>query len=147
MHLFKFTEPTMYLTKNTVRMHDTDMAGILYFPRQFRFANDAWEDLMDLEKISFQKVFTQGSYVYVIVHAESDYKTALHIGDKLDVKIEVKAIGNTSFTIVTYIMRDNELVGITKTVQVCIDRMTRKKIRVPDELREILSKYMNVEPK
>lgn len=137
----------MYLTKNTVRMHDTDMAGILYFPRQFRFANDAWEDLMDHERISFQKVFTEGSYVYVIVHAESDYKKSLHIGDKLNIKVEVKAIGNTSFTIVTHIMRGSEHVGTTKTVQVCIDRITRKKIRVPDDLREVLSKYMNKEQK
>lgn len=131
----------MFVAKNIVRMHDTDMAGILYFPRQFRFIHDAWEDLMEVEGLSFQKLFTDQDWAFVVAHAESDYLKPLQVGNPLEVQIQLEKIGNTSFTLKFSILREEELVGTGKTVHVTIDRITRKKIRVPDELRKKLEKY------
>ena len=129
----------MFIAYNKVRTHDTDMAGILYFPRQFRFVNDALEDWMESEGYSFETIFHELNFVFVVVRAETDYIAPLKVGDKLEVHLNVEQIGNTSFTVLYNIYKVNHaLIGVAKTVHVCIDRKTRKKVNVPEDLRSHL---------
>lgn len=133
-----------FVAKNKVRMHDTDMAGILYFPRQFRFAHDALEDFVESEGMTFQQVFRQEKFVFVIVHAEADYYIPLHVGDSVEVHLYVERIGNSSFTLAYKIYRTptQELVGSAKTIHVSLDSDTRIKIPIPDKLKNSLQKYL-----
>lgn len=128
-------------------MHDTDMAGILYFPRQFRFVHDALEDLMEKEGLSFGQLFTKTEYAFVVVHAEADYKAPLRVGDALEIHVSISNMGNTSFT-VNYLIYKKEksqkpLVGSASTVHVTIDRITWQKIPLPKELKKSLEKYVS----
>lgn len=124
-------------------MHDTDMAGILYFPRQFRFVHDALEDLMAKDDLSFDVLFKKEDYSFVVVHAEADYKSSLFVGDEVEVRMELERIGTTSFTwnYFIYKKKDRTLAGTAKTVHVTVDRVTRKKIPIPPHLLEILKKH------
>lgn len=132
----------MFKAKNQVRMHDTDMAGILYFARLFRFAHDTLEDFFDSEKLDFRHLFDKENYVFVIRHVEGDYLAQLHVGDKLNIHLNIGDIGHSSFGVHYDIFRgEKELVGTVKTVHVCIDRTTRKKIDLPDGLKTILIKH------
>jgi 1,4-dihydroxy-2-naphthoyl-CoA hydrolase len=132
----------MFISYNKVRMHDTDMAGILYFAKQFRYVHDALEDLVEKEGLSFDYLFNNSSFVFVIVHAEADYLAPVKVGEILEVHVEVENLGNTSFTMGYKIFKtDNVLMGTAKTVHVCLDAKTRTKISMPDELRKILQKY------
>src|SRR6185437_6447175 len=102
----------MFIAKNKVRMHDTDMAGILYFPRQFRFAHDALEDFIESIGLTFDDVFRKEHFVFVIVHAEADYLAPLRVGDRIEVALSIEAIGNSSFTVFYQIFKaDKMLVG------------------------------------
>lgn len=132
-----------FIAKNKVRMHDTDMAGILYFPRQFRFAHDALEDFVENMGVTFDQLFREEEFVFVIVHAESDYYVPLHVGDNIEVHLSVERIGNSSFTIVYQIYREPEhiLVGSAKTVHVCLESKSRIKIPIPDKLLKSLIQY------
>ncbi|MBA3957455.1 MAG: acyl-CoA thioesterase [Parachlamydiaceae bacterium] len=134
----------MFKTKNRVRMHDTDMAGILYFARQFRFAHDALEDFSADEGFPFDQIFHKENFVFVVVHAEADYLAPLKVGDALDIDLIIEKIGNSSFTIVYKIYRsvDHLLVGTAKTVHVTLDATTRKKIDIPPQFRKILEKHL-----
>lgn len=135
----------MYVAHNKVRMHDTDMAGIIFFGSQFRIIHDAWEDLMSHEELSFDHLFTSETYAFVIVHAEADYLAPLKAGDELTIHVSVERIGTSSFTIDYKIYKsDGLLVGTAKTVHVTINRETRKKIDIPKKLRETLHKYAPV---
>jgi 1,4-dihydroxy-2-naphthoyl-CoA hydrolase len=130
----------MFIASNKVRMHDTDMAGILYFARQFRFVHDALEDFASSKGLPFDYVFHQSGYVFVIVHAEADYLQPLRVGDLLAVHLNIEKIGTTSFTITYDIYKEPEhlLVGRAKTVHVTLDNQTRNKIPLPEELRHKL---------
>ncbi len=131
----------MFIAKNKVRMHDTDMAGILYFPRQFRFVHDAWEDWMESKGLSFDDLFKRMDFAFVVVHAEADYKTPLKVGDELEVHVQVIHLGNTSFSVGYKIYKaDGTLTGTAKTVHVAIDTKHRHKIKIPPLLREALEK-------
>lgn len=124
-------------------MHDTDMAGILYFARQFRFAHDALEDFFESEGLSFPQLFHSEDFVFVIVHVEGDYFQPLNIGDKLEIHFTVGHIGTLSFSTHYEIYKSPDLlVGSAKIVHVTLDNKTRKKIPIPEKLREILKKHL-----
>jgi 1,4-dihydroxy-2-naphthoyl-CoA hydrolase len=135
---------TPFITHNKVRMHDTDMAGILYFPRQFRFAHDALEDFIESEGIKFKQLFTEENFVFVVVHAEADYYMPIYVGDELEVHLFCERIGNSSFTLVykMYRMPLREYVGSAKTIHVALNSTTRTKIAVPGKLRTALEKHL-----
>lgn len=132
----------MFISYNKVRMHDTDMAGILYFAKQFRYVHDALEDLVEKEGFSFDHLFHKSHFVFVIVHAEADYLAPVKVGDLLEVHVEIENLGNTSFTVSYKIFKANDvMIGKAKTVHVSLDAKTRQKIPIPDELRKVLQKY------
>lgn len=131
----------MFIAQNKVRMHDIDMAGILYFPRQFRFAHDAFEDMLETMNLNFDQLFRTLPFIFVIVHAEADYFLPLHVGDHLRVELHIAKIGTTSFATQYKIFRGNELTGTAQTTHVCLDVASRKKIDIPKEFREFLEKY------
>lgn len=132
----------IFHAKNRVRMHDTDMAGILYFPRQFRFIHDAWEDLMETEGLDFHKMIYEENFLFVVAHAEADYLAPLKVGDYLDVKVTCEKIGTTSFTMKYEIFKpDGLMVGRGKTVHVTLQADTRTKIPIPPQLKSRLENY------
>ncbi len=137
----------MFVAKNKVRMHDTDMAGILYFPRQFRFAHDALEDFVESEGYSFHQVFHEEKFVFVIVHCESDYYIPLKVGDQLNIHVSVERIGASSFTMCYEIYKaDHTHAGSAKTIHVTLDRESRTKIPIPPVLKNTLEKHLVKEP-
>ncbi len=81
------------------------------------------------------------NYFLPIVHAESDYKAPLFVGDKIVIAIKVGHIGKTSFSFEYTLKREKTLVGTVKTVHVTIDQKTHQKIPLPSTLRRALSKY------
>lgn len=124
-------------------MHDTDMAGILYFARQFRFVHDTFEDFIAEQGLNLKEIFHKGHQLFVIVHAEADYLQSIYVGDELEVHLSVEKIGETSFTMAYKIFHlpDLKLVGTAKTVHVCIDRETRKKTPLSKPFRHSLEKF------
>lgn len=134
----------MFVSKNKVRMHDTDMAGILYFPRIYRFAHDTLEDFIDSLGFRFNTVFTDWDYLFVIVHSEADYYSSLKVGDEIYVELRITNIGKTSFTIgyEIYKTHDKFHMGCVKTVHVTVDKIARTKIEIPPRLRHALEKHL-----
>lgn len=133
----------VFVTQNKVRMHDTDMAGRLYFARQFRFVNDALEDLVYDEGLDYNRVGKDEHFMFVIVHCEADYYAQLTVGNRLNVHVSCERIGKTSFTLLYQIYRgEKEIVGISRTVHVTIDVRTGDKIPIPEKLLTLLNKHL-----
>jgi len=134
---------TMFITKNTIRMHDVDIVGILYFPRQFRFVHEALEDFLTSEGIPFDKLLQEKNFLFVIVHCESDYLAPLTLGNKIEVHVHVDNIGTSSFTMAyTIYLESGKKVGTAKTVHVSLDHKTKSKILIPEHLHKILKKHL-----
>lgn len=132
----------LFKAKNQVRMHDTDMAGILYFPRIFRFVHDTFEDFLQDQGINFNTLFNVSDFTFVVAHAEADYKKPITVGDQLEVHLQTENIGNTSFTMAYKIYKtDGSLIGEAKTVHVCLNSKTRLKTAIPESWRHCLEKY------
>ncbi len=133
-----------YIHHTVVRMYDTDAAGIIYFASQFRFAHDAFESVMALSGKGFRDLIENESYMFVIVHAESDFKAPMRLGDKIAVKTIVSHIGHTSFSMAYEITnQDGVVTGTTKTIHVALDKATWKKRELPDDVKAFLRKFEN----
>ena len=133
----------MYEYRTTIKIHEADGAGILFFANYFKLAHDAYETFMESKGLGLGKVLKDESFLLLIVHAEMDYKLSLQTGDRALVKLKVKKVGNTSFILGYEIYRNNrdsglELASSGETVHVSIDMKTGEKIPLPEEMKKHL---------
>ncbi|NDD67288.1 acyl-CoA thioesterase [bacterium] len=127
----------------TVKMYDTDAAGIQYFASQFRFAHDAFESLMAHHGLSFHTMISGGDALFVIVHADADYYHSLTVGDPIVIDLHVAHIGTTAFRLHYQVKKDGQLMGQMNTVHVCIHPATRQKQPIPTSIRDLLGQYLD----
>ncbi len=131
-----------YINRLTVRLQDTDAAGILFFANQLVFAHETYEKFMEDIDCSLASVLERDSYLIPLVHAEADYAKPVTVGDEIDVEMTVANIGNTSFTLDYLLMgTDGAEIGRCRTVHVTVSKSDMKKIPLPTELREGLERY------
>lgn len=130
--------------KIIVRLHDTDAAGLLFFAHQFFYAHDIYEELLHAIGAPMEELIANADFFVPIVHAESQYLLGLSVGQELEVSVIVANLGNSSYTL-EYELKNTagELVGTAKTVHVTIDRITRKKIPLPQDFRARLSNFQS----
>ena len=131
--------PFIHHTK--VRMYDTDTAQILFFGNQYRFMNDAFEDMLADGGLKMDSIFSQLPYRFVVVHSEANYLKPVHVGNNIDVHTTVSHIGKSSFTIDYTLFSNNKCVGDGKTIHVVIDRNGQKIQIIPNTLLQLLKRY------
>ncbi|MEH7438895.1 thioesterase family protein [Neobacillus drentensis] len=84
----------------------------------------------------------------VVVHIEVDYKKEVFNRDRLWVQTSLERIGNTSFTLKQTITNEQqEQMVVTEVVLTTINRQTRRKVPVPDDIRNLLNSDSNLTEK
>ena len=127
----------MYCYKAKIKLHDTDAAGLLFFSHQFEIIHDAYESLLEKIGFGFAELIRHKNFFLPIVHAESDYKAPLFVGDVIDIQVIVENVGTTSFTFAYKLINSKKvLVGTARTVHVTVDNKTHKKIPLPQGMRK-----------
>ena len=130
----------MFTIDFSVRLPDTDAAGILFFGNYFRLAHDVYEAFMESIGFSLRHIVQEADFLVLIAHAEADYEKPLRLGDRATVELEVESIGQTSF-VLSYSLKDaqNGVLAKVKTVHVTVDKKSGDKIPLPEKLREKLA--------
>ena len=130
-----------YNYKTVIKLHDTDAAGILFFSHQFEMIHDAYESLLEKIGFGFAKLIKDKDYFLPIVHAESDYKRPLFVGDRITIQVGVESIGTTSFGFFYKLFNEKkQLVGTARTIHVTVNKKTKKKIPLPADMRRAITK-------
>ncbi len=128
----------------TIKLHDTDAAGILFFANQFKIVHDLYQKFLDEIGFPLQELFASGELLLPIVHAEADFYAPLTVGDTVEVSLRVALIGDSSFTLEYQVIDlDGKEVGSAKTVHVTVDPKTRGKIAIPPSFRKALEKSVD----
>jgi len=132
----------MFTYQTTIKLHETDAAGLLFFSNQFKLMHDAYEALLESWGFGFAVLLLKKDYFLPIVHAESDFKSPLFVGDRITIEVKIAKIGNSSFTF-SYTLYDQnkKIVGTGKTVHVTVDKKSRTKISLPSDIRATLKKF------
>jgi len=126
----------MYTFETSVRLHDTDAAGVLFFGNYFRVAHMAYETFMESIGYSFRTIIHEADYLVLIVHAEADFRRPLHVGDRITVEVTTGKLGRSSFAL-DYNLRNaaGETVATARTVHVNTDKTTGNAVALPDGLK------------
>ena len=136
----------MYSYKTQINLHDTDAAGLLFFANQFKLIHDAYEQVLEKIGFGFGELIKNQPFFLPIVHAQSDYKAPLFVGDWIDIRVRVASVGTTSFTFAYQIFKDDgTLVGTAETVHVTMDKESKSKIPLPALLKERVTELLQTD--
>jgi 1,4-dihydroxy-2-naphthoyl-CoA hydrolase len=120
----------------TVKLHDTDAAGILFFANQFKMVHDIYERFLKQIGFGLAERFASRDFFLPIINAEADFSQPLTVGDTIEITLSVAEIGRTSFILKYNLTNlDGISVGSARTVHVTTDPETQKKIDLPESFR------------
>ena len=135
---FFFTILTMFTFNTTIKMHEVDAAGVLFFANQLKLVHDAYEAFLNASGLALKEILNEKEFFLPIVHAKTDFELPLHAGDQVEVQLFVLCKGTTSFTLSHQIYKGKIRAGHGETVHVSIAKQSGEKIPLPPELLEIL---------
>ncbi|MFC1766690.1 acyl-CoA thioesterase [Planctomycetota bacterium] len=125
-----------YIHQTTVRICQTDAAGVVYFAEYFNLAHHGYEAFLD-EIYPVNRGFDEG-ILLPIVHAEADYHQPLRVSQKITSELVAKKIKRTSFTLGhTIKTQAGEVAARVTTIHAAIDA-NWKSVRIPAPLRSAL---------
>jgi 1,4-dihydroxy-2-naphthoyl-CoA hydrolase len=129
----------MHSFKTVIRLQHTDAAGVVFFARYFELAHLAYEDLLDAIGQSLPPELGREALILPIVHAESDYRAALRLGDVLHIDVAVEAVRSRSFSL-AYVFRTTDGIeaATLRTVHVAVDTTTGTSAALPEALADAL---------
>ena len=124
----------LYKTRTTIRLHDIDAAGVVFFARYFYFAHNAYEAWLDQQRFSVKKILESG-YILPVVHTQAEYKRPVSVNDTLVIKLFLREQRRHSFCLeYQFVNTRNQLVALLQTTHVYMDGKTRQKVPLPKVL-------------
>lgn len=128
----------MYQTDVKVYFYDADPAGIIFYASIFKFAHYAYEDLMRSLELE-RNYFFDDEIILPIIHTQADYFSPIKVGEKLLISVIVSQLRDNSFELSYKFTDENDKIRASaKTVHVCVDKKSFKKVHLPEELFEKL---------
>jgi 1,4-dihydroxy-2-naphthoyl-CoA hydrolase len=128
----------MYHYQTTIRLHQTDAAGVVFFSNLFVIAHDAYESFLE-SHLPLNAILSDGVYIIPIVHAEADYLLPLALSEKIGVELCLEQTGSSSFDL-GYVIKNSkmETVARLKTIHAVQLKEDQKTVPIPDPLRNAL---------
>jgi 1,4-dihydroxy-2-naphthoyl-CoA hydrolase len=128
--------------KRTIRLSDTDAAGVVYFAHLLSICHEAYEEALENAGIPLKTLLDIKLTVIPIVHGEIDFYRPLFCGDRIIVKLNPKILSQDSFEITYEIQstpKEEHLFAKAKTQHVCINPTTRKRVEIPELIKTWLA--------
>ena len=125
-----------------VRFADTDMQGIVFNGNYLTYYDVAWTEYFRAMGLRWQDMAATGVDT-VLARTTIEYKAPARFDDLLEIHARVARIGNTSMSFEFEIYRrgEDQLIGSSASLYVCINPQTLKPMRVPDSLRERIRNF------
>ena len=123
-----------------VQWADVDIAGIMYFPAYWRFAEYAEMEMFRELGFSYRTVFDELDFWLPRVRAEAEYHAPALMGDWLRMRTHLEKVGGSSVKWKTVIFneRTDEAIAVMSLTVACMNRETKKSMPLPSSLRAAL---------
>lgn len=129
----------MFTATYTVRLHDTDAAGVIYFAAVLRIAHEVYEQFLEARGESIRATLEGRALAYPVVHAEADYRLPIRLGDRLSIRLEATRNGERSFTTRYFFTKgEGETAAEVSLVHAAIDPASGRPVPLPDGLVRII---------
>ncbi len=127
----------------TVRLADTDAAGVLYFTNLLRLCHEAYEAALAAQGCDWRHWLQQSPVLVPIAHCEADFLAPLFCGDRLQVSLTPQLLQASEFAVRYQVFSaeagsepGSKLCARARTRHVCIQRATRQRCALPSPLAE-----------
>lgn len=118
----------------SVRLSDTDAAGVIYFANLISICHEAYEEALAIAGVDFQDFFNNPTRAIPIVHARIDFFRPIYCGDKLSIDLTPVRISDNEFEVAYQIfsgLTRAECLAKAITRHVCIDLKERRRKELP----------------
>jgi 1,4-dihydroxy-2-naphthoyl-CoA hydrolase len=125
----------------TIRLVDTDAAGVVYFACLLSICHEAYEDRLIQSGINLKTFFRDTETALPIIHGEIDFFQPLFCGDRIEIQLIPNVINEHSFEIsyqIFLIQSPDKKIAQGKTKHVCINPLSRQKISLPEPIRKAI---------
>ncbi len=126
-----------FVYERTVRLADTDAAGVVFFARTLAICHEAYEAALAAAGIDLHDLLGVKGIVVPISRSEADYKRALRPGDKLRISVAPAPLSENSFAIrfeITKLGPPEKLAATVRTEHVCTAPAKRQRAPLPPKL-------------
>jgi len=130
----------MFVYQTTLKLRDTDAAGVIYFPHIFDLAHEALEAFMDSVGMDIGLLLRTASFDLPVVHCEADLQKPIFPGHKLTITVRLDRRGDSSFTLHYAIQETGgNALAEARITHVMVDRKTRKSTPLNHEMQGALA--------
>lgn len=128
----------------TVRLADTDAAGVVYFTNVLNMCHEAYEESLANADINLNLFLNKSSIAIPIVNASVKFIRPMFCGDRLVISLTIQQLNDDEFEInyrITSANSSENLLATATTKHVAIDSNQRKRVNLPDSIISWLSKH------
>ena len=121
----------------TVRLADTDAAGVVFFARTLMLCHEAYEESLAHAGLDLKQFLGGADLIIPISKSEADYLRPLVCGDKLKITVKPTALTESSFTLdfeITKLGPPDKLAARVRTEHVATSLAKRARIPLPATL-------------
>ena len=121
----------------TVRLADTDAAGVVFFARTLMLCHEAYEESLARAGLDLKQFLGGADLIVPISKSEAEYLRPLACGDKLRVTVAPALLTENSFAIryeITRLGGGDKLAARVRTEHVCTSRQKSGRVPLPPAL-------------
>ena len=142
--LLGYMDGTRHVYPLVVFYEDTDAGGIFYHANYLAFAERARSAMLNLLGFTNRNVAERHKVAIAVRHCTVDFRRAAQLEDRLTVESRVIKLGGASLGFEQKVMRDGEILVVIEIYLACMSLEELRAQRLPDELRTIFSRYLDV---
>lgn len=124
--------------KRQILVQDTDCMGIVYFASVFQIAQEVFEKGIQHTFFSVKNMAKDLNFVAPIVHASANFYHPLHVGDEIEVFLQIEKLGESSFHIKAFFYLEEHLAVDVTIIHVVVSKITHQPMAMPREMRDVL---------
>ncbi len=133
-----------FIYRRTIRLQDTDAAGVVYFANTLAMCHEAYEESLMVSGIQIWKFVNEKAIALPIVHAAVDYFRPALCGDRHEIWLSPALLSDNKFEI-RYEIRETDnqeyLISQALTHHVCINPVSRQRQPLPQEVIDWLTQW------
>lgn len=126
-----------FVYSRTVRLADTDAAGVVFFARTLAICHEAYEAALAAAGVDLADLLGAKGIVVPISRSEADYKRPLRCGEQLRVSVSPAALSDNAFEVRFEIIRigpPDKVAAAVRTEHVCTAPARRERAPLPPPL-------------
>lgn len=137
-----------FVYSRTIRFHDTDAAGVVYFANVLSICHEAYEASLAASGIDLKTFFGGGAIAIPIVHASVDFRQPMACGEQYAVHLTPTQLSSSKFAIQYNILAADRSsdpphpqVSQAATIHIAIQAAKRTRIALPGEIVQWLQRW------